>query len=353
MLSIRERIIVMTTAHKKKISSKRISPKQLARVKRRRRARFIRNVMFAGLFIGIFVIYGKDFLRLALAAESPLAKPVITITDYTEKYRADQSSAPTIQSASLEIPVVNIDSMDVEAPLPDSQRILNDEEAEARLAALAAQDPDIAEIYAHRTDYPEQLLMALSVNAEMKDFVKGYLTSDFQVKGGISDEEAAQSFPLFLQWDSRWGYVPYGGMNIGVSGCGPTCLSMVIYALTRDVSATPDALSAYAMNNGYYMEGTGTAWALMTDAPSLYGLRASELGLDEAEMKYCLDRGYPIICSMRPGDFTLTGHFIVLYGYDEEGFLVNDPNSRERSSRHWDFNTLHYQIKNLWYYSKA
>ena len=340
----------MAATHKKIYTSKQFSKRKQARAKRRKRFRFVRNIILAGILTGILITYGKDFLRLALAAEIPSAEPVITITDYTEKYHADQVSATAVQPASLD---ASISGDSKSAPLPDGQRVLNDKETEIRLADLAAQDPDIAEIYAHRNEYPEMLLMALSVNAEMKDFVKGYLTSDFQVTGGINDSEASQNFPLFLQWDSRWGYAPYGGMNIGVSGCGPTCLSMVIYALTRDPSATPDALSSYAMENGYYMEGTGTAWALMTDAPSLYGLRATELGLDEAEIKYCLDRGCPIICSMRPGDFTMTGHFIVLYGYDEEGFQVNDPNSRERSSRHWDFNTLRYQIKNLWYYSKA
>ena len=54
---------------------------------------------------------------------------------------------------------------------------------------------------------------------------------------------------------------------------------------------------------------------------------------------------------MRPGDFTTEGHFIVIYGYDEEGFLVHDPNSRLRSEEEWTFQTLYPQIKNLWAYS--
>lgn len=339
----------MTTAHKMSKSRKPISPKKLAKLKRQKRICLCRNLLFTGFLAGILILFGKDYLHLVIAAESHFEEPVITITDYTQTYTSgQQKDIPVLPSPS---------EPDLHATreefIPDNLRIMEDEESEIRLAELASQDPDIAEIYSHREDYPERLLMALSVNAEMKDFVKGYLTVGDEVTGGINEQEASQSFPLFLQWDSRWGYVPYGGMNIGVSGCGPTCLSMVIYALTRDASATPDALSAYAMDNGYYLKGTGTTWALMTDAPALYGLRASELGLDEAEMKYCLDRGCPIICSMRPGDFTLTGHFIVLYGYDKEGFLVNDPNSQERSRRHWDYDTLHDQIKNLWYYSKA
>ena len=66
-----------------------------------------------------------------------------------------------------------------------------------------------------------------------------------------------------------------------------------------------------------------------------------------------LDLGRPIICAMRPGDFTATGHFIVIYGYDENGFRVNDPNSMDRSGMSWSFSTLKGQIRNLWGYFRS
>lgn len=225
-----------------------------------------------------------------------------------------------------------------------------DTDVEKKLALLAAENEEIAQIYADRNSYPSEVLTSLANNPELTEFVKGYLTADVTAKAGLNEEELSQNFPLLLQWDERWGYVPYGKTNIGISGCGPACMAMVIFSLTRDAAATPDALAAYSMENGYYSQGSGTSWLFMTDAAKAYGLHAKELGLDELVMKSCLDLGHPIICAMRPGDFTATGHFIVIYGYDENGFLVNDPNSRERSGRHWDFDTLQYQIKNLWGY---
>ncbi len=234
---------------------------------------------------------------------------------------------------------------------PDTLRLLEDKEVEETLAQLARENEDIAGIYAERAKYPEELLAALAANQEMTDFVKGYLTSDGTVTGGISGEEKGQSFPLFLQWDKRWGYSPYGRSSISISGCGPTCLSMVIFSLTRDEKATPDALARFGMDNGYYMEGQGTLWSYMTEGAAHYGINARELGLDEEAMKQYLDRGCPIVCAMRPGDFTTTGHFIMIYDYDENGFMVNDPNSIARSSRQWDFETIRYQINNLWGFS--
>ncbi len=206
------------------------------------------------------------------------------------------------------------------------------------------------EIFENRALYPKTMLEALEKNPEIQDFVKNYPDSEPVVQGGISDEEKAAEHPLFLQWDVRWGYVSYGDDNIGLSGCGPACLSMVIFSLTRNESATPDAIAGYSMNMGYYEYGVGTSWNLMTDAAAQYGVMAEGLALSEGIMKEHLDNGHMIICSMGPGDFTTTGHFIVIYGYDQDGFLVNDPYSRIRSNRTWDYDTISGQIRGMWVY---
>lgn len=226
-------------------------------------------------------------------------------------------------------------------------------EVEEELLALASGDSVIARIYQDRTSYPPELLKALTLNQELLDFVVGYPDSDGSVTGGFTAEETGADYPLLMQWDSRWGYHPYGESNIGIAGCGPTCLSMVILALTKDEAATPDKLADYSMRHGHYVPGAGTAWSFMTKTPAAYGIASETLGLDEAAMKRRLDQGDLIICAMRPGDFTTTGHFIVIYGYDEDGFRVNDPNSRERSGRAWPFSRIQNQIKNIWAFSAS
>ncbi|MDE6184126.1 MAG: C39 family peptidase, partial [Lachnospiraceae bacterium] len=312
--------------------------------KRKRRKRILQRIKLTFhlittcILFGIAVFLAKDLILDHIPREDAASISFSTICGYTADYRADNlSSAPDISSEN--------------AVIVDTRGSLTDAEIDTKLAALASVNEDIAEIYANKSAYPEDLLKALANNQEITAFAKGYLSADGTVKGGISPDEELQNFPLFLQWDQRWGYAPYGRSCIGIAGCGPTCLSMVIFSLTRDSSATPDALAAHSMTQGFYTDGVGTDWLFMTDAASQYGLRARELGLDEAVMKQYLDQGHPIICAMRAGDFTTAGHFIVLYGYDENGFMVNDPNSLERSSRRWDFDTLRYQIKNLWGYS--
>ncbi len=233
---------------------------------------------------------------------------------------------------------------------PNQPKVIQDSEILENLLELTKKYPEFQTIYEQSDLYSEELLTALCNNPEMYEFVKGYPQADGSVAGGIEEKELEKKYPLFLQWDKRWGYVSYGDTMIGLSGCGPTCLSMVIVALTRDASVTPDVVASYSMNNGYYVSGTGTAWSLMTEGVRNWGLCAREISLDESVMKYQLDRGCPIICSVKPGDFTAAGHFIVIYGYDEEGFLVNDPNCIARSNTHWTFEDLSWQISIMWSY---
>lgn len=233
----------------------------------------------------------------------------------------------------------------------NTPQVLDENEVQQKLQALAQEYPEFEEVYDNADAYPQKLLVALCNNPEMIDYVKGYLNADGSGRGWLTTDEMSQRFPLLLQWDKRWGYIPYGDNVIGLSGCAPTCLSMVIVGLTGNKDATPDAIAQYATDNGYYVDGVGTAWSLMTAVGS-YGVIGKETTLSEDNIYNELENGHPIICSMRPGDFTSVGHFIVLTGIEEGEIRVNDPNSLTRSRQLWDYDTLSYQISNLWVFEK-
>lgn len=217
-----------------------------------------------------------------------------------------------------------------------------------RILELSREYPEFQEIYDNFDSYPEPLMAALGNNPDMIDFVKGYLTEEPTVKGGITEEELSQAFPLFIQWDSRWGYVHYGDDTIAQSGCAPTCISMVAVALTGDSSSTPDKVAAYAEANGYYQANVGTSWSVMTEGARAFGIRGEELSLNKNTIFRELENGNPVICSVRPGNFTASGHFIVLVGVKDGKLIVNDPNSTIRSSMLWEYEDIEGQIKNLW-----
>ncbi len=160
--------------------------------------------------------------------------------------------------------------------------------------------------------------------------------------------------PLFIQWDERWGYKTYGDDFLAVTGCGPTALSMVCVGLTGNLNMNPYAVAKMAQADGYYVNGSGSSWNMMTGLAGDLGLSAKELGLDADTIRSKLRDGHPIICIMGPGDFTSTGHFIVLTGVKSNGDVtVNDPNSRKNSDKSWDLEEIMSQMRNLWVYSKA
>lgn len=197
--------------------------------------------------------------------------------------------------------------------------------------------------------YPDWLQEMVKRNPETEDFAKDYENREDYIGKPIdlSGEYHSGEVPMLFQWDRRWGYDPYGEENIGMAGCGPTCLSMAYIYLTGDTSKNPREMAEFAEENGYYSE-EGTAWSLWTEGAAKLGLHSTEVSLDETVMKNRLDDGQVIICSMAPGDFTTMGHFILIRGYGGDGFYVNDPNRRSNSEKSWDFERLRGQIKCLW-----
>ena len=196
------------------------------------------------------------------------------------------------------------------------------------------------------SEYPQSLIDLLERNPETEEFVLEYPFRDqvtdtsFQVGEGV---------PLLMQWDRRWGYVNYGSDVAGITGCGPVCLAMAGSYLTGDTEKFhPAAMMEFSLENGYYAEGYGSSWTLISEGGVKLGLDVTEIPLVEERVRDNLEVGNPIICSMGPGDFTTAGHYIVLTGWEEGGIRVNDPNSHENSEKLWSYEQIAGQIRNLW-----
>ena len=224
-----------------------------------------------------------------------------------------------------------------------------------RLLEEAARDERLVAVLEHIDVYSEDLVKLAVVNPEARDFVADYWmhTEDRTAPEDISLTAQGSGVPLLLQWDSRWGYALYGGKPMGLTGCGPTSLSMVALALTGDTRLNPLYVARFAEEQGYYVAGSGSSWDLMRGGAASLGLSWWEVGLNEEEMRAALESGHYLICSMMTGDFTASGHFIVLDDVREGGFTVKDPNSPQRSGRIWSYSELEDQIAVMWAYSLA
>ena len=209
--------------------------------------------------------------------------------------------------------------------------------------------------YIHNSSaYPDDMIAFADKYTQVLDYVYDYpvkkgITQPFDLSGVVP----ADKMPLYIQWDERWGYTPFGDLTIGTDGCGPVCLSMVATFLHQDASWDPVKVCKMTMDGGYYMNGVGSKWSLMDSGVQSLGLKSNGVGINEADMKGSLDAGRPMVASVRKGDFTKAGHFIVITGYNENGFTVNDPNSPANSAKTWSFDRLQPQIRALWGMSLA
>lgn len=198
-------------------------------------------------------------------------------------------------------------------------------------------------------EWPDSLLELLEKNSEAADFVLNYpLKKDSIPDIDLSAYTSCSEVPLFLQWDERWGYTKYGDELMGLSGCGPTVLSMVCMYLLKDPKYTPRYIADFAEQNGYCLPGNGSSWTLISQGGKALGLDVTEIPLVENRIIRNLQAGNPIICIMGPGDFTSNGHFIVMIGYADGKIKINDPNSPARSKKLWDYDAIKDQIRNLW-----
>ena len=198
----------------------------------------------------------------------------------------------------------------------------------------------------HFVQYPKSLIELLERNPETEKFVLGYpLRQEAEVNLSGVDRKTV---PLFLQWDPRWGYEKYGSDFLAVTGCGPTCLAMAGYYLTGSLNMNPRDLAKFAEENGYYAKGYGSSWTLISEGSARLGLKATELPLVKKKMTDALEAGHPVILALGAGDFTTTGHYIVLTGLQDGQFTVNDPNSVLNSEKLWSYEQLEGQIRNIW-----
>ncbi len=223
------------------------------------------------------------------------------------------------------------------------------DEAVQKIESMLETYPEVSVVIENADIYPDEVLKSLAGNPEMVNYAVNYLDKAGNIYGGFTEDEKPEDYPLFLQWDIRWGYMAYGSQGtVGSSGCGPACLAMAVYYLTGSPDCTPDAIAQYSLDTRYYIEGTGTAWALLDEYPTQFGLTVTHPSLSEANLKAELDKGNILICSCRPGDFTSEGHFIVIYGYDENGFKINDPKCVYRSRLSWTYDQIQDDIKRTW-----
>lgn len=202
--------------------------------------------------------------------------------------------------------------------------------------------------------YPLELSNLLYRNPDSLEFVLHYPeyagtqdSPDYPGSIDMSGDFTPVRVPEYYQYDIRWGYKSYAGNIMGITGSGPTALSMVASYLLGNADMNPAWMASFAENNNYTMEG-GTSWSLMSDGAIGLGIDVTPITADQTRIERNLDVGNIVMCLMGPGDFTDSAQYILIVGYNDEGYEIRDPGSPARTAVRWQFDNLSMQMDGCW-----
>lgn len=193
----------------------------------------------------------------------------------------------------------------------------------------------LEKIRTDRDTYPDALRALAEDNGETLNYVYYYPELHSARLAVDLTQELSGGVPALYQYDLRWGYASYGPGALALTGDGPTCLSMAALALTGDEAYTPDAVAAYAEQNGYFNLTVGTTWSLMTQGSAAFGLSARELERSAQAMRDALREGAVLICYLTAEEPEAWDRYVVVTGYGDEGFVVHDPASAAQTAEGW------------------
>ena len=165
----------------------------------------------------------------------------------------------------------------------------------------------------------------------------------------------------YLQTDSRWKNYNYSAKGekktIGSSGCGPTAAAMVIATL-KDKNVTPVTTAEWSMAHGYKALNQGTYYTYFVPQFAVYGIACKRLNTSNLYGKSsstahtdalnALKKGDWVIACMGKGNWTSSGHFILLYGYENGYVYINDPASTKATRVKNTWTLFAKQVKYMW-----
>lgn len=170
------------------------------------------------------------------------------------------------------------------------------------------------------------------------------------------------SIPIrYLQTDPRWKNHNYSAKGesktIGSSGCGPTAAAMVIATLA-DKNVTPVTAAEWSMAHGYKALNQGTYYTYFVPQMTAYGISCKRLNQSNlygqsssaahTAALSALQGGDWVIACMGKGNWTSSGHFILLYGYENGFVYINDPASTKAARVKNTWALFARQVKYMW-----
>lgn len=169
----------------------------------------------------------------------------------------------------------------------------------------------------------------------------------------------------YLQTDARWGWNDYSApgekTTIRASGCGPTAMAMVL-ATWADKLVTPATECAWALRHGYKAPHSGTYYGYFVPAGKRYGLRVRQINAvniygnsksaHHETARRAIEAGHLVIACMGKGNWTSSGHYVLVWEIDGNTIYINDPASTLARRTRGSYALFKQQVKYYWIIEK-
>lgn len=165
----------------------------------------------------------------------------------------------------------------------------------------------------------------------------------------------------YKQYDSKWGALPYAvdgeSSTIKSAGCGPTALANVLAAIVSPY-IDPVTLASWARMKNYKVKASGTSYSFFVPCAAAYGVNVRRINTTNiygkstsqyhAQILAELQAGNWVIACMGKGNWTNSGHYVTVYGFQGGNVYINDPGSSKagRACNTWEL--FKSQVKFYW-----
>ena len=231
------------------------------------------------------------------------------------------------------------------------------------IAVLAETDQRAQYIIDNKQIYPESIIDILRTDPEGEiEFVYNYPfhKNDYNTMS-YTAEELDGRVPALYMSDTRWCYQTINDyFFLKYQGCVPVSLTMAYIALTGKTDLDPYKITLIAGDIDALADFGGIYNGMVAELIKTIGLNVVEYQFtndniqniqktdhaDIQEMKSILDKGHVIMAAM--GGDTFGYHAIIIRGYEEDSFYINDSEDEENSSKLWSFDELEPEMNYMW-----
>jgi len=193
----------------------------------------------------------------------------------------------------------------------------------------------------HANEYADERIVQLALDEPTAvSFVRNLPDAE-KTSSAYDGDVTKGSVPQLYDWDTRWGYIDYGELPLGVLGSGPTCMSMAYMGVSGLADQSPADFAQMAIDGGYATGDDGTSVDFFAAAGEELGLTVAVYDPSEETMLSLLGETSYVIVELQANTLTDYAHYALVVKVNDDGsVVVHDPTSTSVTSHDWDPATI-------------